>query len=488
MNIYVPSTSGLNEANPLPIMVWLPGEGFDFADARQFNGAYLASMGNVIVITVQYRVGVFGFLKDNVAIWDQLAALEWINKNAANFGGDALNVTLFGRFTGSMSISMLLSSPVAISSQKPLFTRAILMSGIAVGSWVFDKKHDEKVNKFYQATGCTDLACLKAAPADQLLAKSGYGWKPSLDTELIPQEPLAALQDNHFPSYVNSIMLGGNKFEGNICLLKHLVADKPFYDKLVSNNVTNDELTKAIQEDVHMFYGEDIHMNLMDALIPTHFAQSRSDYVEFCANLLINSHMNRYHTELVKLSKDAAYSLDNVYNYMLDYKPSFSIAPDFINSSIHGDDVILAFGLAFKSDFPSSKQDQQVSQEMVSIFSHFAQAGTPMVDAKQLYVEINASNESESKDQQQEESKHEVELQATQNAEPKMVSIQIFLTNLSLSRCTATMVASLLIVSVFLLFLVHMVRLMMANRSSIHSSTGAHPKQALLKSSFGEVY
>ena len=373
-------------------MVWLPGEGFDFADARQFNGAYLASLGQVIVITIQYRVGVFGFFKENVALWDQLAALQWINQNAQSLGGNPENVTLFGRFTGSMSISILLSSPQIISSPKPLFSRAILMSGVAVGNWVFDKQqqHDDKVRQVFRAADCTNLDCLKAMPAEELLAKSGYGWKPIIDSVLIEEEPLIALRKGKFPKYIKSAMLGTNSpaGEGNLCLVKHMALDKPFYEKLINNNISQNEYQKAIREDLDMFYGNELPES--SDTRNGGFVTDRSMYVEFCAELLINSHMRQYNELLHKISRNQSYGLENVFNYKLDYKPSFSIAPQFINSSIHGDDVILAFGLAFNNNMQTTASDLEISIMMVKIFSNFAQTGIPF-ESSHKYIEIKPS-------------------------------------------------------------------------------------------------
>ena len=377
----------------MPIMVWLPGEGFDFADARQFNGAYLASLGQVIVITVQYRVGVFGFLKDNAGLWDQLMALQWINKNAQNLGGDQFKVTLFGRFSGSMSISILLSSPQTIQSSVALFNRAILMSGIAVGNWVFESQHDAKVQKIFQDTDCANLNCLKSLSAIQVLAKSGYGWKPFIDSELIVEEPLVALSKGYFPKYVSNVMLGRNQFEGNLCLLKHLVVDQPFYQKLINDNLSINEYEKAIHEDLMMFYGEDLNQlsenSVKKGLIQD---QKRAMYLEFCSELLINSHMDKYNQLLYKISNNQSYNLQNVFNYKLDYKPSFSIAPSFINSSIHGDDVILAFGLAFKNNSQISTSDHEISSLMVTLFSNFAQTGVPFQSNLHKTLEIKLNN------------------------------------------------------------------------------------------------
>lgn len=367
-------------------MVWLPGEGFDFADARQFNGAYLASMGNVIVITVQYRVGVFGFLKDNAGLWDQLAALQWINENANSFGGNPNDVTLFGRFTGSMSISILLSSPEVINSPVVLFNRAILMSGIAVGSWVFDKKHDDKMKRFIEREGFGSLDILKTLPAKQILDHSGYDWKPYIQLPLIEDEPLKAIQNGKFSKHVKSIMLGTNQFEGSLCLLKHMAIDRPFYSKLIQNNITEKEFERIIKEDLQMFYGDDLHFgDYINGII-----NNRDSYLQFCSELLIDSHMRQYDALMSKIRSNIDYNLENIFKYKVDYKPSFSIAPEFINSSIHGDDVLLAFGLAYKMK-NTDKNDQQISNRMVKLFSQFALNGSPEIDSDHnIYIKLES--------------------------------------------------------------------------------------------------
>lgn len=120
----------------LPVMVWIPGGAFVFG-AGQFqlyNGSRLAANGNVVVVNVTYRIGVFGGFElgslgegfdDNLCLRDQIAALEWVRDNIAAFGGDPSQVTIFGESAGAMSVASLLSSPLA----QGLFGRAIMQSG-----------------------------------------------------------------------------------------------------------------------------------------------------------------------------------------------------------------------------------------------------------------------------------------------------------------------------------------------------------------------
>ncbi|XP_027204771.1 neuroligin-4, Y-linked-like [Dermatophagoides pteronyssinus] len=388
LNIYVPIVE--QKDLPLPVMVWIPGEGYDFADARQFDGSYLASIGKVIVITVQYRVGVFGFLKNNAGIWDQLMALKWIKQNIGEFGGNVNDITVFGRFSGSMSISILLSSKYVIEQQQSsLFNRAILMSGIAVGNWVFDNKHDDKIEQFLSNQGCNNIDCMKIISAKQILDTSGYGWKPFIDTDLIEDKPLDAVRKGKFAKNIQSIMLGTNQFEGNLCLIKHLAMDESFYGKLIQNNISQQEFERIIHEDLQMFYGDDYHVNNYRANV----INNRDNYVKFCSELLIDSHMQEYQNILQqRIYYDKNYRLRNIYRYKVDYKPSFSIAPEFINSSIHGDDVLLAFGLAFKNPYISNENDQQISKQMIELFSEFARNGQPKSITNNGFIEIKSES------------------------------------------------------------------------------------------------
>lgn len=119
----------------LPVMVWIPGGAFVYGagQLQLYNGSRLARNGNVVVVNVTYRLGVFGGFElgdlgpgfdDNLALRDQVAALQWVRENIAAFGGDAERVTVFGESAGATSVLALLASPLATG----LFTRAIAQS------------------------------------------------------------------------------------------------------------------------------------------------------------------------------------------------------------------------------------------------------------------------------------------------------------------------------------------------------------------------
>jgi para-nitrobenzyl esterase len=117
---------------PLPVMVWIHGGSFEAGAASNpiANGAELCARGNVIVVSLQYRTGILGFLSlpgapENRGFLDQIAALEWTRNNIAKFGGNAENITLFGSSAGGVSAALLF----ATQAQRGLFRRVIVQSG-----------------------------------------------------------------------------------------------------------------------------------------------------------------------------------------------------------------------------------------------------------------------------------------------------------------------------------------------------------------------
>ena len=177
LNIYTP----LKRKN-LPVMVWIHGGGFINGAGSQYVGATLAKKGDVIVVTINYRLGVFGFLatpdlaaepgntSGNYGILDQQKALSWLKTNIANFGGDSNNITIFGGSAGAVSVATHIASPTSAG----LFQRAIMESPLP-GYVTATKDQNYAVGaSIVGALGCTNAAvvlenaCLRAASVDDL--------------------------------------------------------------------------------------------------------------------------------------------------------------------------------------------------------------------------------------------------------------------------------------------------------------------------------
>jgi len=175
-------------ATPRPVMVWIHGGGFfaGFGGEERHNGARLAQKG-AIVVTVNYRLGAFGFLAHpalaaesphhaagDYGLLDQIAALRWVQRNIARFGGDPSRVTVFGESAGGISVGSLIASPLA----KGLFQRAILESGTGISIGVGSKADAQKVGMQFaeslhvRGSGIAAARELRALSADTVLAAS----------------------------------------------------------------------------------------------------------------------------------------------------------------------------------------------------------------------------------------------------------------------------------------------------------------------------
>ena len=123
LNIFSPK-----EPQNCPVMVWIHGGGFYIGGASQFDPSPLVAFEDVIVVAINYRLGAHGFnpeFSSNNAFRDQILALQWIQNNIEDFGGNPKNVTIFGESAGGMSVDALVHSPAA----RGLFKRAISQSG-----------------------------------------------------------------------------------------------------------------------------------------------------------------------------------------------------------------------------------------------------------------------------------------------------------------------------------------------------------------------
>src|SRR6266700_6970216 len=137
LNVWTPALGGRR-----PVMVWLHGGAFAYGSGNRAvtEGAKLARRGDVVVVSVNHRLNIFGFLdlaeiggeryrhSGNAGMLDQVAALEWVRDNIAGFGGDPGNVTIFGESGGGGKVSVLLAMPAA----RGLFHRAVIQSGAAI--------------------------------------------------------------------------------------------------------------------------------------------------------------------------------------------------------------------------------------------------------------------------------------------------------------------------------------------------------------------
>ncbi|MGZ8753234.1 MAG: carboxylesterase/lipase family protein [Acidimicrobiia bacterium] len=210
LNVWTPAADDRRR----PVMVWIHGGAFIFGSGSTpwYDGTRFALTGDAVVVTINYRLGAFGFTylekigldglcgeeftgSGNVGILDQIAALEWVRDNIETFGGNPDDVTIFGESAGAMSVGTLLGAP----SADGLFHRAILQSGAA--SFATEPGDATAVAERLMTTaGVSTVTDLVALPAEELLAAQqrmiaaagtlGLPFRPVVDGTVLPAVPL----------------------------------------------------------------------------------------------------------------------------------------------------------------------------------------------------------------------------------------------------------------------------------------------------------
>jgi carboxylesterase type B len=192
-----------------PVLVWLHGGGFTSGAGSDYGVDQLVRNGSVVV-TINYRLGAFGYFgfpgldgSGAFGLKDQQKALEWVQRNIRQFGGDPRNVTLFGASAGGLSTCAQLTTP----RTRGLFHKAIIQSGpcqlgLPAGenqvdhTWV--KREDVEQAGAKAPHGCTDLTCLRRLPVQEVKKLTPLFAKPAYDTEALPENPITALRQGHF--------------------------------------------------------------------------------------------------------------------------------------------------------------------------------------------------------------------------------------------------------------------------------------------------
>ncbi len=239
LNVWTPARGPAKQ----PVMVWIHGGGYVLGSGSDstYDGKLLSEAGNVVVVTINYRLGALGFLahpafsgedpkkpgSGNWGLLDQQAALRWVKDNIAAFGGDPDFVTIFGESAGGMSVCAQLVSPSAAG----LFRQAIIESGPCVVFQPPDLATWEKQGQALAAalkcdTGdaAAQRTCLRAKPAAEVLKAlprrleiifgDGVAWTPNVDGSVLPDTPLSLLKAGKVNTA--SLIVGANKDEGTL--------------------------------------------------------------------------------------------------------------------------------------------------------------------------------------------------------------------------------------------------------------------------------
>ncbi len=217
LNVWTPGC----DARKRPVMVWIHGGGNTVGSGSQprVNGQHLARTGDMVVVTLNYRLGALGFLHapelggtGNEALLDQVAGLRWVKENIEAFGGDSSNVTVFGQSAGGFDIAQLMAMPAAAGS----FDKAVPMSGSLTQQVTIEAASQTAQNL---ADRCGGFDKLRDVPADQILSLqsqiSGARWGPVRDGNVIKEDAAEILARGEFTRDMN-LMIGHTRDESTL--------------------------------------------------------------------------------------------------------------------------------------------------------------------------------------------------------------------------------------------------------------------------------
>jgi len=366
LNVWTPANSA--DAH-LPVMVWIYGGGFQAGAASEprQDGSKLAEKG-VVVVSMNYRLGIFGFFahpgltkesehhaSGNYGLMDQAAAIDWVHKNIAGFGGDPNKVTIFGESAGSISVCAQMASPLS----KGLIAGAIGESGsmFMLGPMTLPlEQAEQQGEKFGTAIGAADLDALRAIPAEQLLSdvqkqQMGFRFWPDLDGYFFTESPsatFAAGQQAHVP-----LLAGWNKDEQS---------SAGFFGKEAQTM----ENYKARMKEL---YGE--HADEVMKLYPA----ATEEQMKESAGALAGDRFIAYSTW--KWIDDQIQTGDKpVYRYHFEQAPP---QPEGTPShgAYHSADIEYVFETLDSKKLPWTEADRKLSEMMSSYWTNFAKNGDP---------------------------------------------------------------------------------------------------------------
>jgi para-nitrobenzyl esterase len=365
LNVWVPAAAA---KKPLPVMVWIYGGGFQGGGASEprQDGEALARKG-VIVVNMNYRLGVFGFLSHpeliaesprhasgNYGLLDQAAALKWVHDNIAAFGGDPANVTIFGESAGSISVSSQMASPLS----KGLFKQAIGESG-GIAEWETRMKPAPVTGKageaLAQAAGVSNLAGLRALSTDQIIqatkARKGLQFWPNIDGYFFPEDPMKTYAAGR---------------QAHVALLAGWNADEHrSYQYFQNLEPTKENYLKKLDED----FGADA------AEVRKLFPGDTPEQIEKSAHDLASALFITYST-WKWLDFQVQTGGAPVYRYHFD-QPIPQEAGKKPRGTHHASDITFVFNTLSARNLPWNADHQAMADIMSSYWSNFAKKGDP---------------------------------------------------------------------------------------------------------------
>lgn len=391
LNIYAPPS---NSTSLKPVVVYIHGGFFSYGgiSMKLHDASELASRGDLVVVTVAYRLGAFGFLNmgtedapGNMGLYDQLLALRWIKQNAKAFGGNQDRITLIGQSAGSYSVGVHLVSP----RSKGLFRRAIMQSGSTFTTTLQNSKEQarHRARVLVEMLGCgspekdsrnsrTMANCMRSKGVAEILnATAGFttqgldGFFPVVGDGLIPVNPGKVLNSRKLNA--RELLAGISSAEGDGLI--------DFVAKGFRDNTDAADVTKRTMK----FFAKGMMITLLDlesqSIIDHYFGGPNVTdgikSVHAVADLLGDSQLGCPTLGFARRFRGPDTS---VFMYKFSQQPSKIGWPTWVRPT-HADEIAFALGSVYKLESDVSEEDAEAAENFMHIISAFSHTGVPCV-------------------------------------------------------------------------------------------------------------
>ncbi|EDL92344.1 rCG51587 [Rattus norvegicus] len=348
LNIYTPNHA--HEGSNLPVMVWIHGGALVIGMASLYDGSMLAAMENVVVVTIQYRLGVLGFFstgdqhaRGNWGYLDQVAALHWVQQNIAHFGGNPDRVTIFGESAGGTSVSSHVVSPMS----RGLFHGAIMESGVALMSSLISVSSDVVYRTVANLSGCEQVDskalvnCLRGKSEEEIMSinKAFRIISGIVDGIFLPRHPKELLASADFHPIPSIIGVNNDEYGWIIPSMW----PPEFSDLLLEEYMGDSEDPQFLQ---------------------VQFKEMMEDFT-FVIPALQVAHFQRSNAP--------------VYFYEFQHRPSFfkDSKPPHVKAD-HGDEILFIFRSFWGgTQVDLTEEEELLSRRMMKYWANFARQGNP---------------------------------------------------------------------------------------------------------------
>ncbi|XP_052023010.1 pyrethroid hydrolase Ces2a-like isoform X2 [Apodemus sylvaticus] len=396
LNIYTPAHA--QEGSNLPVMVWIHGGSLVLGSASMNDGSILAATEEIVIVAIQYRLGILGYFSTgdqhatgNWGYLDQVAALRWVQKNIAYFGGNRDRVTIFGGSAGGTSVSSHVVSPMS----KGLFHGAIMQSGVALLPDFISDTSEVVYKVIANLSGCEAkdsealMHCLRAKNKQEILAiNQVFKMIPGVvDGNFLPKHPQELLASKNFHPVPSIIGVNSDECGWGILTIKDLdhIIEKITRETLpvVLKSTAAQMMLPPECSDLIMkeYMGDTEDSEILQA----QFKEMLADFT-FVIPALRVAHFQRSHAP--------------VYFYEFQYLPSFvkHVRP-FYPKADHGDDIHFIFGSYFWGlKFDLTEEEELLKRRVMKYWANFARTGNPnseglpywpVMDQDEQYLQLN---------------------------------------------------------------------------------------------------